>query len=1139
MKKSRVLGVLLAPALSAGIAAEPAEGLAEVAEERPAGQVTAGIRAGDGFTEGMGDAVVPLLWSRNTMLFLNPRASYGDNDEEEYNLGLGVRTLLDEHSLILGANVYYDHRATQFGNEFQQLGLGLECLSTWFDLRANAYIPDDDPQLAQAYESESVQQSQSSTTQWGTPFAAGNAIAQDYVVTRTTTITTTRMRFEQYEQAMGGFDAEVGVRLPLGRFDDRLEVRLYGGWYSFNRESGLEDVEGVRARLEVRALPALILDAEWYEDDELLGSDWLVGMRVSVPFDPVRLARGLNPFAGWRNGFRPATRPRSMGDRMMEMVIRDLHVRTELSDFEEVVSARTTTTSTEQSRRHETVELLGDVVFVDGDNQTGLEDGSFSHPFDTIAEGVAAANSPVYVFDAALPYLENVVLQDDVILWGAGTPVPGGGGHAFGGQVFPVIDGWNAGPAVTMANRTRVTGFQIFNTPVPASPPILAMGPNAGAIDISRAGVWVPDVTPVAVDNNSIIGTALGFGAIRNGDLQVALADNTLVGSETHGALVDARGASGFFDMDSARNLFIGSGLAGMSVLARNYDLALLTSRENLAVANAGDGLSVDMNETAVGVVSFQGDVAMANGGHGFSVNHEGGMASILLISDSTAIGNGTAGPSSGFRASLRNTINIGIVGTPAPLIALAQDVIGGLGSMPLGLPEAFDPERLPTGGPVTAIGNSLHGIDLDLDGELASAALIFDTIAIGNGTAAPGHGINVRAVASNGLAAVAMLSGRSMQAIVDAVEGGGDALLGSLPVAVPGTLPGTLPVFDDLGPIQASQNTASGVHLDVDGGLLGLAALVDVSAVGNGASGIDATVHSDGLLSAAAAVAVTAYGNAGPGVRLLATGDAIPVVLLLGSEASGNLGGPGFDLAADSSGGNAVAWLMNSRANGNAGDGVRVQLNANGDVTLAGTALQANGNAGSGFAASGIASNGSATAELSATLVESMLGLDPAALPLPPEIGGLLAQGPSEFSGNGIHGLQLNLESSTLDAATRLQGVVAANNASNGVHVLTTAGNEATFFGESIVSVFNGHNGLDFNIAGLTTTADLGGGPLGSAGLNSLFGNANRDARNASAFLLPLQSTWWGSPAGPGGGQVEGPVDTSNWLLADPNPGP
>ena len=56
--------------------------------------------------------------------------------DETINLGFGVRKLLNDNTLLLGANTFYDHQLTE---SHERVGLGAEAITSIFDLRGNYY----------------------------------------------------------------------------------------------------------------------------------------------------------------------------------------------------------------------------------------------------------------------------------------------------------------------------------------------------------------------------------------------------------------------------------------------------------------------------------------------------------------------------------------------------------------------------------------------------------------------------------------------------------------------------------------------------------------------------------------------------------------------------------------------------------------------------------------------------------------------------------------------------------------------------------------------------------------------------------------------------------------------------------------
>ena len=61
---------------------------------------------------------------------------FSDNDRETLNLGIGKRKLVNNDTLILGANIFYDH---ELDYDHKRSSLGLEAISSVGSLRANQY----------------------------------------------------------------------------------------------------------------------------------------------------------------------------------------------------------------------------------------------------------------------------------------------------------------------------------------------------------------------------------------------------------------------------------------------------------------------------------------------------------------------------------------------------------------------------------------------------------------------------------------------------------------------------------------------------------------------------------------------------------------------------------------------------------------------------------------------------------------------------------------------------------------------------------------------------------------------------------------------------------------------------------------
>ncbi|PID76096.1 MAG: hypothetical protein CSB23_00005, partial [Deltaproteobacteria bacterium] len=440
-----------------------------------------GTRLGEETAEGFADLLYPLVGTESNLLFFNPRFSLKDEGANEANIGLGYRRRLTNW-LVGGANVYFDSRESAHNNRFNQWGAGLEMLTEYIDFRANYYDADNDKELIGSYDETSVARSSritassktsSNTTatvnssangSFSDPYAEGHGIYYDILgeittdeittistattYRTTTTITTTHTFFEQFEAGMDGWDTELGLKIPTG---SGPEMRLYGGWYDYDNPFG-DDISGAKGRLEIKTGAYFTLDGEVFDDDELNDSNYFVGFRLQIP---------LSADLSWQK-FREGLfgmRHRSLDERMRsEMVIRDVRIQTEESDWQENLEKRqvdvkksvaqrtTTSTQTSSSTSVETnvpiqqVQVADHITFVDGDT-SGAEDGTNENPYSTIQEGVdnAGDNNTIFVYEAGgtatgAPgaadgggaYDEQVVLQEGQtltsrIVWSGGS----------------------------------------------------------------------------------------------------------------------------------------------------------------------------------------------------------------------------------------------------------------------------------------------------------------------------------------------------------------------------------------------------------------------------------------------------------------------------------------------------------------------------------------------------------------------------------------------------------------------------------------------------------------------------------------------------------------------------------------------
>jgi hypothetical protein len=246
-----------------------------------------------------------------------------------------MRYLFGAPEIIVGANAFYDSISSRRGNEFDQLGLGVEVLTRWFDVRANWYINDDDVFVVDRFDRVDRDR------------AVGPVIQNGGLLQQQVVRTTRRTTFKSYEGALEGYNVEAGFLVP--GLDRYVELRLLAGYYNLEGPFG-RNFEGMKGRLEARFLPGLIADLEYWDDENVMGGHWTGGVRVVVPFSIFNLFRGRNLFEGTAEMFRP--RQREFRERMTDMIMRSHLIRTTESD------ARPDETHTSQQRTTVTVGVV-------------------------------------------------------------------------------------------------------------------------------------------------------------------------------------------------------------------------------------------------------------------------------------------------------------------------------------------------------------------------------------------------------------------------------------------------------------------------------------------------------------------------------------------------------------------------------------------------------------------------------------------------------------------------------------------------------------------------------------------------------------------------------------------------------------
>ena len=661
------------------------------------GTFTLGARIGQDVGEAYLSLLIPLYAQNQSILFFNPRGALKDEGETEGNLGLGFRHMFGDNDFILGANVYRDYRRSKFGNTWKQWGAGLEFLSNWVDARANYYKPEDiqiliNEATVQAVEVSTdtgvtVSRSQSvvrtsedlgttSTTSAPTGIAySGHGLVASTTTTNTnrvrntttttirtttrqtttTNTTTTNMFFEQFEGALEGWDAEIGVKLPLK--DTHPEVRVFYGYYDFDKRFGGE-IRGPKGRLEVRMGPYFTFDAEVFDDKELNDTKYFVGARFHMPFDLAKLFRGKKPF-GFKKQYVKQFRNRPLINRAYEDVIRDVRIQTSESEYAENRARRKQkldkevgviervdiqtfsssevieTTSSSTNRFNYSINGNQDFIehFDSNDGGVGADDGTFESPHTSLVTGGGASQNSREV---------NLLHGDSTF---------DNGGNDFNIESNEILVSESSGNTATIstdqgsvtlpeANPGAGSVASISNGSVVINSENVTISNvtfnNGGLIETVSAGshsnITISDVTITGADNdatNSSAAITLGggggtvHGTINLDNVRIeapASNEGIIIQDSTVGQNVDLVAMDVFVDAHGG-DLFVLSNLNGQFTFT-NVDML---DSETITLGIEGGNISGTVDSTSsTTVTNSAGNAVSVSGGHTGQVDYAG-----------------------------------------------------------------------------------------------------------------------------------------------------------------------------------------------------------------------------------------------------------------------------------------------------------------------------------------------------------------------------------------------------------------------------------------------------------------------------------------------------------------------------------
>jgi hypothetical protein len=382
------------------------------------------------------DPFIPIGQDADSLFFVNVRNalfwSHGDFSNE-INAGAGYRQLMGDRSWILGGYVFYDFMDSENDNHFSQGTLGIEALAWDWEARANGYIAGDDTEWAPG-----ARHCSPAILPGPIPLLGGCL-----------------------EQAMSGFDAEVGWRLPFFGEEGALsDTRLYAGGFWFDG-SAVGDLGGPMTRFETRIWDIPLLPAE---SRLTLGTEYRWDHRRNSQVTGLLAVRV--PLGG-------ATRSQPLTNverRMTDRVVRDVSVVVQTSNKGNAERVQTLA-------QRGTPDVVGEKFFFDGEIfPDGIDgDGSFEDPGD-LPDMIAAGGPNALLIgldktgDVNLaPYLPPLLaLQDGQTVMGGGTDLPLWGVDSGQMAVFHAPGSratLNNGPGLTLAHNNTISGLDFVNTP--------------------------------------------------------------------------------------------------------------------------------------------------------------------------------------------------------------------------------------------------------------------------------------------------------------------------------------------------------------------------------------------------------------------------------------------------------------------------------------------------------------------------------------------------------------------------------------------------------------------------------------------------------------------------------------------------
>lgn len=550
-------------------------------------RIEAGTRVGTERSIGVTEGWMPIAQDEDSVLYGDIRWMADDESNQEGNLGVGYRQIVNDKvadgDAIVGGHAWIDRRRTDRGSNFYQATAGVEYLKENWDVKANAYMP-----LTGAKEYTTANLGQAD------PYLAGTGL---YIDTNGVVV----------EEPQPGLDLELGYRLPV--FEQNIDsVRVYAGAYHFQGDQ-TESVTGGRVRASVDVNPWLNVGTRLQYDDVRDGQGFI---EATLRF-PIAAKKRFQ-----QHGLRA---------RLDESPERDIDIVTGSAVDNGLAKQVVNTTSGEAQR----------VLHVDNTATPG-GDGSVENPFNTLAQAQAALqdNDNLYIHqgDGTTTGQDQgiTIAKNNVQLIGSGTD------FIYDTDRFTTRRPGPITPTSTLIEAATV------------APVITNVNSRINDLTGNGVTIQADKATVAGIHVEGALGHGIYAEADGDTWKSVSLSNNTVSQSVWYGIFVKAKNSSTIESVDVTSNTSNGNlTRPGISISSESGSFmkdvyaGYNTANGNLTLSGRGLQVAATTNSTIESAI-IEFNTTLSNGEHGIYYYIHSGSTGNALIQNNISTNNTSRG---------------------------------------------------------------------------------------------------------------------------------------------------------------------------------------------------------------------------------------------------------------------------------------------------------------------------------------------------------------------------------------------------------------------------------------------------------------------------------------------------------------